>query len=154
LGYKTRRPPGCSCRALQIPLSWFLPLLGYRRCLYSKVSYPTPVSSTDTLSKPDRRESEKPAGTYRENIEGEHCGALQLTKLLPSTYQTVILAAAPIQDAIDLARYLVDTTKGFIRFSVNRAKTVGGPVEIAAITKHEGFKWVQRKHFYSAEYNS
>jgi hypothetical protein len=52
-----------------------------------------------------------------------------------------------------LARYLVDTTAGFIRFSVNRAKTVGGAVEIAAITKHEGFKWVQRKHFYRRDLN-
>ena len=55
---------------------------------------------------------------------------------------------APIQDAIDLARFMVETTKGFIRFAINRPKTVGGEVEIAAITKHEGFNWVQRKHFY------
>lgn len=49
----------------------------------------------------------------------------------------------PIQDAIDLAPYLVETTIGFIRFSVPRPKTGGGPIEIAAITKHEGFQWVQ-----------
>jgi hypothetical protein len=42
LGYKTRRSPGCLCRALQIPPAWFLPLPGYRRCLYGRVSYPTP----------------------------------------------------------------------------------------------------------------
>jgi hypothetical protein len=52
-----------------------------------------------------------------------------------------------------IARGLVETTKGFIRFSITRKKTVGGPVEIAAITKHEGFKWVQRKHFFSAEFD-
>jgi hypothetical protein len=74
-------------------------------------------------------------------------------KLFPHIYENLILTAAPIQDAIDLARFLVETTKGFIRFSITRKKTVGGPIEIAAITKHEGFKWVQRKHFYSSEYN-
>lgn len=73
--------------------------------------------------------------------------------LMPKLYAGLIMAAAPIQDAIDLARFMVETTKGFIRFSITRVKTVGGPVEIAAITKHEGFKWVQRKHFYPYELN-
>jgi hypothetical protein len=63
------------------------------------------------------------------------------------------LPAAPIQDAIDLARFMVETTAGFVRFSITYKKTVGGPVEIAAITKYEGFKWVQRKHFFSSEFN-
>lgn len=76
------------------------------------------------------------------------------TKLLPKLYQALILPAAPVQDAIDLARFMVETTKGFIRFSINKVKTVDGLVEIAAITKHEGFKWVQRKHFYSPSLNS
>ena len=40
-------------------------------------------------------------------------------------------------------------TVGFIQYAVMRTKTVGGPVEVAVITKHEGFKWVQRKHFFS-----
>jgi hypothetical protein len=74
-------------------------------------------------------------------------------KLYPHIYEKLILPAAPIQDAIDLARFLVEVTKGFIRFSITRRKTVGGPIEIAAITKHEGFKWVQRKHFFSLEFN-
>jgi hypothetical protein len=74
-------------------------------------------------------------------------------KLYPHIGETLIMHAAPIQDAIELARYMVETTKGFIRFSVTRPKTVGGAVEIAAITKHEGFKWVQRKHFYKHELN-
>jgi hypothetical protein len=76
-----------------------------------------------------------------------------LKKLIPHTYENLILPAAPIQDAIDLSRFLVETTVGFVQYSVMRAKTVGGPIEIAVITKHEGFKWVQRKHFFSAEFN-
>jgi len=59
-------------------------------------------------------------------------------------------AAMPIQDAIDLAEFLVDLTSKFIRFQEG-AQTVGGPIEIAAITKHEDFKWVKRKHFYKRE---
>jgi hypothetical protein len=68
-------------------------------------------------------------------------------------YEPFVLAAMPIQDAIDLAQYFVETTAGFMRFSIKRRKTVGGPVEIAAITKYEGFKWIRRKYFYDAALN-
>lgn len=58
----------------------------------------------------------------------------------------------PLGETIDLARFLVNTTINFVRFSPGDA-IVGGPVELAALTKHEGFKWVQRKHYYPAELN-
>jgi hypothetical protein len=64
----------------------------------------------------------------------------------------VVLAAMPIKDAIDLAAFMVETTIRFVGFNM-RAATVGGPIEVAAITKHEGFKWVQRKLFFSEELN-
>ena len=75
-------------------------------------------------------------------------------KLAPELYELLFLEAMPIQDAVDLARFLVQTTIGFVKFSVSRAKTVGGPIEIAAITKHEGFKWIERRHFYPPGLNA
>lgn len=76
------------------------------------------------------------------------------TAIMSALYETMALPAMPIQDAIDLARYLVETTIGYIRFAVRmQPKSVGGAVEIAAITKHEGFRWVQRRHFYPANLN-
>ena len=44
----------------------------------------------------------------------------------------------PIHDAVDLARFLVQTTIGVVKFSVSRPKTVGGPIEIAAINEARG----------------
>ena len=71
------------------------------------------------------------------------------------TQETLAIPTMPIQDAIDLARYLVEVTIGFTKFSINKQpKTVGGAIEIAAITKHEGFRWVQRQPFYSAALNN
>ena len=64
----------------------------------------------------------------------------------------LIQAAMPIEDAADLAEYLVDTTVRFVRFMPG-ADTVGGPIEVAAITKHEGCKWLRRKHYYSRDLN-
>ncbi len=74
-------------------------------------------------------------------------------KLYAGLYESLYLNAMPVEDAIALARYLVETTAGFIKFAVRRPKTVGGPTEVATITKHEGFQWVQRKHFYPAALN-
>lgn len=64
----------------------------------------------------------------------------------------IVGEAMPIQDAIDLAEFLVRVTIGFVRFCPGHP-TVGGPIEIAAVTKHEGFKWVQRKHYFDTELN-
>jgi hypothetical protein len=75
-------------------------------------------------------------------------------RITQQLYEHLVTPAMPVQDAIDLARFLVETTVGFVRFSLRKQpKTVGGSVEIAAITKHEGFRWVQRRHFYPAALN-
>jgi len=60
--------------------------------------------------------------------------------------------AMPIQDAIELAQFLVELATNASRFWPG-TQTIGGPVEIAAITKHEGFKWVRRKHYFSRDLN-
>jgi hypothetical protein len=65
---------------------------------------------------------------------------------------TFLKPAMPIQDAIDLAEFLVDLTIKYARFS-DGPDTVGGPIEIAAITKHEGFKWIKRKYYYDRDLN-
>jgi hypothetical protein len=64
----------------------------------------------------------------------------------------LITEGMPLQDAIELAEFLVDTTIKYQRFSFDE-KMVGGPIEIAAISKYEGFKWIKRKHYYSQELN-
>lgn len=64
----------------------------------------------------------------------------------------LVFSAMPIQDAIDLAEFLVDLTIKHSRF-LPGAQVVGGPVEVATITKHEGFKWIHRNHFYRPSLN-
>lgn len=64
----------------------------------------------------------------------------------------LVIAPMPIQDTIDLAEFLVQLAIMYSRFSPG-PPTVGGPVESAAITKHEGFKWIQRKHYYEPHLN-
>lgn len=53
----------------------------------------------------------------------------------------------PLQDAIDLVDYLAQVTCGYVRFDIG-APTVAPPIDIAAISLHERFKWVKRKHYF------
>jgi hypothetical protein len=71
-------------------------------------------------------------------------------RLSPALFELLFVEAMPIRDAVDLARFLVETTIGFVKFSIARPKTVGGSIAIAAITKHEGFQWVQRQNGFGA----
>jgi len=58
----------------------------------------------------------------------------------------------PVIDAIQLTRYLVNVTKGYFKY-LPGADVVGGETEIATVTRHEGFKWINRKHYYPADLN-
>jgi len=77
---------------------------------------------------------------------------IEIVQNLQVLQSNLIHPAMPIKDAIDLAEFMVETTVGYVRFMPG-AQTVGGPIEIAAITKHEGFKWIKRKHYYDNKYN-
>jgi len=64
----------------------------------------------------------------------------------------LVFAPMPVQDAIELAEFLVQSAVTFSRF-LPGAQSVGEPVEVAAITKHEGFKWIRRKYYYNRDLN-
>jgi len=72
--------------------------------------------------------------------------------LITASQANLWAPAMPIQDAIELADYLVDSTIRFARFRKGY-QTVGGAIDIAAITRHEGFRWVQRKLYFPPELN-
>jgi hypothetical protein len=77
-------------------------------------------------------------------------GAIDAIKM--QTMVRLLVEPMPIQDVIDLAEFLVSATIQFMKFNPG-ANTVGGPIEIAAITRHEGFKWIKRKLFYNKDLN-
>lgn len=60
--------------------------------------------------------------------------------------------AMPIQDAIELVKFLAELSVNSSRFFPG-PQIIGGPIDIAVITKHEGFKWIQRKHYYDNDLN-
>jgi len=70
----------------------------------------------------------------------------------PQLQVPLVFPAMPLQDAIDLAEFLVQLTISFSRFKPG-APTVGGPIELAAISKHEGFRWIKRKYYFDRDIN-
>lgn len=66
--------------------------------------------------------------------------------------EQLVQPAMPIQDAIDLVHFLAKLTADFVRFTPG-PPTVAEPIDIAAITRHEGFRWVRRKHYFAVELN-
>lgn len=85
-------------------------------------------------------------GVPEDKLEGA------LKEIAQYTQASLEHPAMPTSDAIELARFLAETTKQFLRFMPG-ANSVGGHIDIATVTKHENFKWVARKHFYGSELN-
>lgn len=71
---------------------------------------------------------------------------------LLASMEPLINSAMPIQDAIDFVDYLIGVTCGYVRFAPGHM-TVAKPIDLCAITKHNGFKWVARKLYYPANLN-
>lgn len=63
-----------------------------------------------------------------------------------------ITGSLPKDEIAAMAEALVNLTKFRRRVSTDR-ETVGGPIDVAVITKGDGFVWVKRKHYFSPEYN-
>ena len=62
------------------------------------------------------------------------------------------VSSLPKDELASMAEALVNLTKFRRRVSQDR-ETVGGPIDVAIITKGDGFVWVKRKHYFKPELN-
>lgn len=58
----------------------------------------------------------------------------------------------PKPDLAAFAESLVTVTSMMRKASIG-PETVGGPIDVAVISRHEGFIWVKRKHYFDTELN-
>lgn len=61
-----------------------------------------------------------------------------------------MIAMMPKQELIELAEALVSITAVERKATADEG-TVGGLIDVAFITKHEGFVWVKRKHYFEKD---
>jgi hypothetical protein len=53
----------------------------------------------------------------------------------------------------EVAESLVNLTSFKRRISMTSAETVGGPIDVAVISRGDGFVWIKRKHYFKPELN-
>jgi hypothetical protein len=63
-----------------------------------------------------------------------------------------IVADLPKDDLAAMAESLVNLTS-FKRRITAEAETVGGPIDVAVISKGDGFVWIKRKHYFQKDLN-
>jgi hypothetical protein len=63
-----------------------------------------------------------------------------------------VVSALPKDELADMAEALVNLTALKRRISID-AETVGGPVDVAVISKGDGFVWIKRKDYYEPTLN-
>jgi cyanate lyase len=63
------------------------------------------------------------------------------------------IASSNLAELATMAETLINLTSFRLKFTSNVTETVGGPIDVAVISKGDGFIWVKRKHYFEKEYN-
>jgi hypothetical protein len=118
---------------------------GFQICGYDEGDIDVGRTIVVHLKAGEPAERQEVAGGYGATVTGYQEIAKMLFSL-PSGGQSAQpnYASMTIPDAIDYARFLVQTTSDYHRFA-DMVPPVGGPTEIALITKWIGFRWIERK---------
>jgi hypothetical protein len=59
----------------------------------------------------------------------------------------------PKGDLAFMAEALINLTSFKRKYSMNQRETVAGPIDVAVISKGDGFIWIKRKHYFDIELN-
>jgi hypothetical protein len=78
-----------------------------------------------------------------------------LARLQESQFRPIVdsVAYLPKDELAAMAESLVNLTSLKRRVSIDDPQTVGGPVDVAVISRGDGFVWIKRKHYFSQELN-
>lgn len=66
---------------------------------------------------------------------------------------TSTVAVLPVDELALMAESLVNLTSFKRRMTLQEAESVRGPIDVALITKGDGFIWIKRKHYFEADRN-
>lgn len=105
------------------------------------------------LSKNALRKIRRDIGDYKSRVVGGFEEGLE--RYLQDWHSNPILDVVeglPKDELADMAEALVSLTSFQHRVTPGD-ETVGGPVDVAVISKGDGFIWVKRKHYFSPEHN-
>lgn len=96
--------------------------------------------------------SERLYGVVGEAVEGLSSRWERIIRDRYSRPVLEIVGSLPKDELAAIAESLVNLTK-FKRRVSREQETVGGPIDVAVITKGDGFVWLRRKHYFKPELN-
>ncbi|NJJ37804.1 hypothetical protein [Paenibacillus apii] len=79
----------------------------------------------------------------------------QLEEIIQNKYTSPVIntvSSLPKEELAAMAEALVNLTSIKRKMS-NETETVGGPIDVAVISKGDGFIWIKRKHYFSPDLN-
>jgi len=77
----------------------------------------------------------------------------EYTKKYYSSPVTEAVTALPKDELATMAETFVNLTSFKRKISTDTEETVGGPIDVAVISKGDGFVWIKRKHYFRADLN-
>lgn len=119
-------------------------LNGYREIILSQI--PTTSKNNDVRNKISSVNHDALAKVFIDNA----------TKEFRESYTSPLIntvASLSKEDMANLAESFVELTSLVRRMSPHE-ETVGGPVDVAVVSKGDGFIWLKRKHYFDPQLNS
>lgn len=115
--------------------------------------YPEQITSVIGGSKPQQSKLKKELSTVGEELMKEFLSSFEKQKRIENIDPVVeAVAFLPKEELASMAESLVNLTS-FKRRVTLVAETVGGPIDVAVISKGDGFVWVKRKHYFDHQMN-
>jgi hypothetical protein len=116
--------------------------------------YPSMVElALPSLPDADKRRLRRKLDMYGQNTLKDVFAAMAMHR--KDAYSDPILEAVqvlPKDELATMAATLVNLTSFKQRMTLDY-ETVGGPIDVAVISKGDGFIWIQRKHYFDKEFN-
>jgi hypothetical protein len=110
------------------------------------------IDSIERLTDDEKKALKEKFGETSKEIVQEIGNQLNSYRSLNFTPIVNVVAALPISDLASMAESLVNLTSLKRRVSL-QAETVGGPVDVAVISRGDGFVWIKRKEYFRPELN-
>jgi hypothetical protein len=131
----------------------------YRDAFHSLVThvlvqqYPAAIAGIPSIPEMERASVIERLGEIGSRIAAQFRDTMN--EYLRRNYMTHLIQAVmvmPKDELAALAQALVNITSVKRKVSME-AETVGGPVDVAVISKKDGFIWISRKHYFDADHN-
>ncbi|MGB3907323.1 MAG: hypothetical protein WBL02_02690 [Methanomethylovorans sp.] len=104
----------------------------------------------------DKNANETHAFQMNSNIEKIVNGFISNMNYIQQKYYispiTNVVSVLPKDELASMAESLINLTSFKRKVSLD-AETVGGPIDVAVISKGDGFIWIKRKHYFESELN-